>query len=137
MTARITELLKVHEGEKAQIYYDSVGIPTIGVGFNLDNPGLYPEEIAFVLQNRINKLQAALPTAILVYTSLSDNRKMVLEDMAFNVGVPGLKKFKRFITALERQDYASAADEIIDSEIAPARARRLAAIMALDTWDGR
>lgn len=136
MTARIAELLRLHEGDKAQIYYDSVGIPTIGVGFNLDDPGLYPEEIAFILQNRISKIQMALAGNI-VYTSLTDNRKMVLEDIAYNVGVKGLKKFVNMWAALGRHDYASAADEIIDSEIAPARARRLAAIMALDTWDGR
>lgn len=136
MTARITELLSLHEGNKAKLYYDRAEIPTIGVGFNLKDVGLYPEEIAFILNNRVGKLEKALPS-LLVYTSLSDNRKMVLEDIAYGVGVQGLKKFKKMIAALEQQDYASAADEIIDSEIAPARARRLAAIMALDTWDGR
>ena len=35
--------------------------------------------------------------------------------MAFNLGVGGLFKFRRMITALERGDFDAAANEMVDS----------------------
>ena len=40
---------------------------------------------------------------------------MVLVDMSFNLGKPKLMKFKKMIEALQRYDFETAADEMIDS----------------------
>ena len=41
--------------------------------------------------------------------------KVVLCDMAFNMGLPRLSSFKRLISAIERSDYINAIEEIKNS----------------------
>ena len=40
---------------------------------------------------------------------------MVLMDMAFNMGVPRLKKFKKMWAAIHKEDYETASKEMLDS----------------------
>ena len=61
---------------------------------------------------------------------------MVL-DMAFNLGVRGLSKFRNALAAMEARDYATAAEEMMDSRWAQqvgGRAARLAVMMETGQW---
>lgn len=67
---------------------------------------------------------------------LSDVRKGVVAEMAFQLGVGGCLGFRRMWLALERRDFESAADEALDSEWGRKyrrRARRLAAMLRTDS----
>jgi lysozyme len=123
-------LLTKHEGYRTKLYKDTRGIETIGVGFNL-REGLRPEEIDFILRNRIDLLDQGLQKYE-PYKKLDIVRKLVLLDMAYNLGVRGLRAFVKMWAALELKDYKLAAAEILDSDAArelPTRYKELASMM--------
>lgn len=111
----IGQLLK-HEGEVLLPYRCSAGYLTIGVGRNLEQRGITQKESRMLLSNDIEKVHKELAVAIPWMFSLSDDRQLVLMDMAFNLGTVGLLKFRKFLTALEEGDYETAADEMLDSK---------------------
>ena len=46
----------------------------------------------------------------------SNNRRDVIVEMIFNMGLTRFKKFKKTIKAIENKDFASAADEMLNSK---------------------
>ena len=71
-------------------------------------------------------------TIVANFDELSEVRQRVLVDMAFNLGRKRLLKFRLTRAAIERRDWARAADEMVDShwfmQVGP-RAARLVAMM--------
>ena len=66
------------------------------------------------------------------FDQLDDIRAKVVVDMRFNLGAAGFRKFRKMIAALERDDYDTAADEMVDSawyHQVGTRARRLVEMM--------
>lgn len=127
----IEEQLILHEGMKLKPYTDTVGKITIGVGRNLDDKGITREEAFFLLQNDIRECVRDLER-YQWFKELDEVRKKVLVDMRFNLGPSRLQGFKKMIAALERHDYQSAANEMLDSLWAKqvkTRAERLAEMM--------
>ena len=58
--------------------------------------------------------------------------KLIVANMAFNLGMPRLNKFKKMWSAIEDEDYNNAAVEMLDSrwaEQVKGRATRLSNIM--------
>lgn len=135
--APLRRLLEVHEGRRRYPYLDTVGKLTIGVGFNLDDEGLYEEEIDFILDNRIAKAVEEAERGLPEFKDLSAIRKVVVLDMLFNLGLPRLRGFKRMWAAISRKDYDEAAVEMLDSKWhrqVGQRAKRLAQMMRTDEW---
>lgn len=95
------------EGYRKELYYDSLNIPTIGIGINLKD-GLDDEEIDLLFYHRWEKtvveLQHALPWA----GSLDEARFGALVNMAFNMGVPRLLMFVNMLKALEEHRWEDA-----------------------------
>jgi lysozyme len=56
--------LRVDEAVRAKLYKDSVGKWTIGVGRNLDDVGLRPDEIDYLLDNDVRVAENRRPHAI-------------------------------------------------------------------------
>ncbi len=56
-------------------------------------------------------------------------RFRVLVDIGFNAGIGGLMRFHKMLAAVQKQDYETAATEVVTSTLAPARAQRLAALL--------
>ena len=135
---RAADLLELHEGNERFPYRCTAGKLTIGIGFNLDDTGLYPEEIEFILRNRIRRTEAKLQRVVPAYRHLSMVRKIVLVDMAYNLGTSRFLKFEKMLAALELRDYKLAAAEMLDSKWARkdvgARAVRLAEMMRTGEW---
>ena len=81
-------------------------------------------------RHRLGKVVAALESRLPFWPRLTDDRRRVLANMGYQLGVGGLMGFKRMLAALERGDYEAAAREMLDSKWAkrdtPARAGRLA-----------
>lgn len=149
-----SKLIEGNEGRRAFSYTDSVGKATVGVGYNLDQPGAREEiedlgiNYSFLrrgdidleprhqdtLRDRyigraLNTVAESLPT----FDSLSGGRQAAVVDMAYQLGPGGFKSFNRMITAISIGDFEEAARQIEDSkywrEDAPARARRSAEAM--------
>ncbi len=127
----IEEQLILHEGLKLKPYRCTAGKLTIGVGRNLDDKGISREEALFLLRNDIHEVMDALEKHEW-YLALDPIRQKVVIDMAYNLGVGGLLKFRKMIAALEYGDYEGAADQMLDSRWAEQvgmRATRLAEMM--------
>ena len=130
------EQLKIDEGVKQFPYVCSAGKTSIGVGRNLDDVGLSPYEINILLENDLVKAENDARILFPSFDSLSDVRKAVLINMAFNLGRSRLSGFKNMIAAVEAGNFAAAAEEMISSRWAAQtgkRAERLAKQMLTGT----
>ena len=124
------ELLR-DEGEKLFAYQDSVGLWTIGVGHLL---GTQPRmqritrsESRALLENDIDLAAGVLSGLIEDWDGLDDVRQRALLNMAFNLGTR-ISGFAKFLTAVRRRDWPTAAREMLDSKWARQvgeRAKRL------------
>ena len=124
--------LAVDEGRRGKPYRDTVGKLTIGVGRNLDDVGLSPDEIGLLLENDINRAEAAAMRLVPGFALLSDARKCVIVNMAFNMGAGTLATFTSTLSAINRGQWRQAAAGMRDSLWAKqvgARAERLAKMM--------
>ena len=132
------EMLKRHEGLRLTVYECSAGKKTIGYGRNLEDRGITESEAEWMLDNDIQSMEQSLVSNFDFYKDLDDVRKAVLIDLAFNLGMAGLKGFKKMLKALEQGDYSEAAIQLLDSRYSrqvPNRAMELARL--LDGAQGR
>jgi len=137
ITDKLIERIKKHEGYKISPYKDTVGKWTVGYGRNLEDNPLTPAEVIKLFSKTEFKstvdaeifFEDLLVTDIMVHTmELEDNLAMfpmcdtdeqtVLIDMAFNLGVPTLLKFKGMLHAIDNDDKVQAAVELLDSKYA-------------------
>ena len=138
--SRLTAQLKFDEGVKEYAYTDSEGYLTIGVGRLIDRTKggkLSEDEIEYLLDNDIDRIQNQTIRAFHWYNDLNDVRQEVILNMVFNLGLNGFKNFKLMIKALERHDYEDASQEMVDSkwclQVGP-RCIRLSEAMRLGEW---
>ena len=129
------DMLSLNEGNKPKVYKDSKGNRTIGIGFNLEDAAnrkfLKREGIDInelfdgrkLSENETRTLyNHSLTQAFKDAQSYDPNFakrpeavKMTLVDMAFNLGLTRLNKFKDMKAGLMNNDYNVAADEMVDS----------------------
>ena len=129
---KLIQQLRRHEGERLKPYRCTAGKLTIGVGRNLDDRGITAEESAYLLNNDIDKAWSDLKERIPWMTGLNDVRQRVLLDMAFNLGIDGLMKFKNTLATIQLGQYDKASNMMLNTLWAKqvgARARRLAKMM--------
>jgi len=141
VVAEMIDLDKLHddlrrdEGCVRHAYEDSEGFLTIGVGRLIDQRrggGLSDGEIALLLGNDIARVVADLDARIPWWRDLPDGVQRGLANMAFQLGIFGLLKFRKTLEHLKAGNYAAAATEALDSKWArqtPARAQRVAALL--------
>lgn len=108
--------LRIDEDVRTHPYRDSVGKLTIGCGRNLDDKGLRHDEIAFMLDNDIIDAERDAAAIFVNFNTLSENRRAVLINMAFNLGRERLSRFKKFRAAVEASNFDMAAAEMMDSQ---------------------
>lgn len=127
----IIEQLELHEGFRKYPYEDTKGFITIGYGYNLDANGLPKDICKKLTQDKVNELWDKLFN-IGWFRVLNEVRKKVILDMAYNMGIDGLSRFRKMIDALKAEDYDEASKEMLDSMWAnqvKERAERLAKMM--------
>lgn len=107
--------IKPEEGYRSKPYPDTQGKITIGWGFNLTDIGLYPEEADFMMKFRVQKAMKEVLDAFPWSESLSEARRIVLIDMAYNLGIGGLKAFTTFLSSLASGNYEKAASDMMNS----------------------
>lgn len=122
--------LVIDEGYKKKPYPDSKGILSIGVGRNLEADGLRDDEILLMFNNDMAEATDAARALIPGFDDLSDNRKWVVCDMAFQLGEEELAKFVVTLGAINEGRFGDAADAMLESKVAreeaPARWQKLA-----------
>ena len=123
MDSLIQQLVE-HEGLELFPYEDTLGIVTIGVGRNLEERGISEDEAFYLLSNDIEVIWDELIKQHPIVEDLDDQRQMVLLDMAFNMGVPRLGKFKKMWAAIEEGDMNEASKQALDSRWADQVGRR-------------
>ena len=109
--------VKTHEGLELKPYLDSsaVGVLTIGYGRNLEDRGITKEEAEMLLLNDL-AISTKEGESFGFFKDLTDSRQDVIIEMIFNLGLTRFKKFKKTIKAIENKDFASAADEMLNSK---------------------
>lgn len=130
----LKKMLILDEGKSNTVYLDTKGIPTIGIGRNLRDPGLSDQECYYLLDNDITKrlLDSRIENIV---KNLDPVRSCVIVDMSF-MGISKLMDFKKMLAALAIEDYDTAAREMLDSKWAGQvkdRSTRLAYMMKTGT----
>lgn len=124
-------LIKKHEGLELFPYKCTAGFLTIGYGHNLEVKGITEEQAELILADDIDDVINALEMHDW-FNELDGVRQAVIIDMAFNLGVAGLFKFKNMIAAIKKENYDQAANEMFHSKWATqvgGRARTLTNMM--------
>lgn len=111
----LRENLKRDEGFEPRVYSCSANKLTVGYGWNLEDNDM-PEHIAVQLLDYVVMQKLASLSNYQWFCELNDNRQQAIVNMAFNIGVNGVLKFKNMIAAIEDKDYERAAMEMVDSK---------------------
>jgi len=151
---RLKAELRQDEGKSTKAYRDSKGILTIGIGFNLEQPGaentikglgynyqqlcagkaamsdadiemLFNMTVPIALSNAVH----AVPN----FKEHPEDVQLVIANMVFQLGLTGFKKFKNLRAALKDKDYKRAANEMQDSlwfHQTPKRAKKYIALVS-------
>ena len=136
----IESQLREDEGEVLHEYKDHLGFSSIGIGILIDKRkggGLLPEESSFIFQNRMRILKDRIRQALPWFDELDEVRQGVLLNMAYQMGVDGLLKFKTTLSHVKARQWTAASVGMLDSLWAkqtPERAERLATQMRLGFW---
>lgn len=112
---RLRESLLQHEGIKLFPYQDSEGYITIGVGRNLQNNGITPNEAMAMLRHDTDKA-VHYARKYVWFEFLNDARQNVIVEMIFNLGPNRFAEFRNMIAALSKHDYAKASAEMLNSK---------------------
>ena len=119
----ILQLLEFEEGYREKPYIDSLGYPTVAIGKRIGPKGASID----LYQFKVSKLMAALwleeevahtvrvANAQEWFKPLSDDRKVVVLSMIYQMGLVGVLKFKNMIKALESRNWKEAEKQALDS----------------------
>ena len=153
----LLDQLVEHEGLMLNVYQDHLGIDTIGIGRNLIDRGISEKELEnmgksldeiykdgitkedsyMLASNDISIVEAELSFHHPCIKDIGEARQRVLIDMAYNMGVPRLLKFKKMWEAIHKGSYNTASTEMLDSKWAlqvKKRAIKLCSVMQSGTW---
>ncbi len=124
------EWLKRDEGLRLYPYHCTAEKLSIGYGRNLESMGITESEAEHLLTNdyRIARKDAKTFIGEEAYEQLTHSQQAVLISMAFNMGLPTLKKFVKFKAALLKGDLEEAQQQMMASKWqvqVGARAKRL------------
>lgn len=115
---RLSERLEEEEGCELFLYDCPAGYKTLGIGRNVESRGITKAEALTMLETDINVVISELDDAFPWWNDLSENRKIALADLAFNLGMPKLKAFVKCLKHLQNGDYENSAIELLDSNYA-------------------
>lgn len=124
----IIKRIKAFEGFSLKPYQCPAKKWTIGYGYNYQDRGFNTETMTEILTNgfsaeladRLVRADAAKCAADAeknfgFFGRLDEVRRAVIVDMAYQLGIGDLKKFKKMLVCLAKGDYAGAAAEMQNS----------------------
>ena len=128
----LLEKIKHHEGFVEHVYDDSLGIPTIGYGFAIKDLILDEDIAEEILIRKLEKLKRNANSRFKWLEDMPVEVQEVVVNMCYQLGVTGVSKFKKAISAMQERDWITASEEMLDSKWAKQtanRANRLADIV--------
>ena len=137
---KLLESVKKHEGYRNKVYLDTLNKRTVGVGHlcveDFWEDGKEYEE-KFLMDILQKDLQGAIDGAeeLCKDLKISDDAKIIIIEMIFQLGKTGVSKFRNMWKALQQDppNYEEAAVQMLDSRWAkqtPNRAKEMAGHMA-------
>ena len=143
---KLLESVKRHEGYRNKVYLDTLGKRTVGVG-HLCVEDFWEDdkeyEESFLMEILEKDLQGAIDKAEDLINNcpsggkanISDDAKILIIEMVFQLGGNGVSKFRKMWQALQQDppDYAEASVQMLDSRWAkqtPNRAQEMARHMS-------
>jgi len=130
------DMIAQNEGVKPNVYKDSKGNRTIGIGFNLEDKAnrkflkeqgininelfngreLNDKEIKTLYNQSLSQAYTDARKFDPKFDKRPEGVKMALTDMSFNLGLTKLNEFEKMKEALQKDDYRTAAVEAQDSD---------------------
>jgi GH24 family phage-related lysozyme (muramidase) len=130
------DMIAQNEGVKPNVYADSKGNRTIGIGFNLEDKAnrkflkeqgininelfngreLNDKEIKTLYNQSLSQAYTDARKFDPKFDKRPEGVKMALTDMSFNLGLTKLNEFEKMKEALQKDDYRTAAVEAQDSD---------------------
>lgn len=156
----LNQQLRIDEGNVLHVYKDSLGLNTIGIGRCLDTKGLTrnecdylnlgvyskneivavlkergitQEETDWLLDNDIDYFDNELFNSLIWLNNSLEMVKIILMNMAFNLGVTGLLGFHTTLRLIKSKNYIEASKQMLNSKWAIQvgdRAIRLSKLLA-------
>ena len=111
----LLEKIKHHEGFVEHVYDDSLGIPTIGYGFAIKDLVLDEDIAEEILIRKLEKLKRNANARFQWLEDMPQEVQAVVLNMCYQLGVTGVSKFRKAISALQEGDWDEAANEMLDS----------------------
>jgi len=148
----IQKFIVKHEGYRNKVYLDSLGIPTIGIGFNLLRPDakiilnrmgldynsvlngstiLTDDQVKEIFQICLKIAYTDVKNYIPKFDTLPKNVKLGLIDLSFNLGFNRLNKFVKTKEFILKGDYKSAGNELMKSKWATQVGNRAKSVVNL------
>ncbi|MDE0331013.1 MAG: glycoside hydrolase family protein [Nitrospinae bacterium] len=129
-----------HEGVRTCAYDDHLGHLTIGIGHLLQRNEHHeemcwsPEKVRHVFDMDVERARhnAQYDVSARTWDRLSQTRRDVLTELAFQVGGYGLSLFHRMLAAIQEGNFKLAARNLLKSRLAmqtPSRAHELACLL--------
>ena len=126
---KLKEQIKLHEGEVLEIYEDSLGYATLGVGHLIkeDDPEFDMKLGTPISQEVVDKYfdedfdkhleetYRVCENANIDFDKLPEDIQHVLVDMCFNLGPTRLSKFKNMLKACSQSDWKEMAVQMVNS----------------------
>ena len=123
--------LTVDEGHKNFMYKDTKGIPTIGIGHNLNKP-ISDRAVQVIFEDDMADAESDARKLVQNFDALSDARRAVVVNMSFNLGFERFSLFHDTLAAINAGRFDDAAAGMLASAWATQvgdRAQRLAKAM--------
>ena len=111
----LLESIKKHEGFVEHVYDDSLGIPTIGYGFAIKDLVLDEDIAEEILIRKLEKLKRNANSRFRWLEDMPVVIQEVILNMCYQLGITGVSKFRRAISAFQEGDWDEAANEMLDS----------------------
>lgn len=128
----LIERIKLHEGYRKRVYKDHLGNLTIGYGFLISELELNEEMSNTILERKVAKTMFELENTLRYYDILPKKVQDVLIEMAYQIGISGLMKFKKTLHYAKISEWGKMAEEMLDSRWAkqtPKRAKELSDVI--------
>ena len=111
----LIDSIKKHEGYVGIVYKDSLGIDTIGYGFEIKDLELDEDICEIILERKITQLIDRINNKFSWYKYMPQEIKDIVTEMCYQLGVTGFSKFKKTIAYLQDKKWEEASVEMLDS----------------------
>lgn len=104
------------EGCKLVAYQDTVGVWTVGFGTNLQELAIDQCTANKWLRDKLTACDVEAARAFPWYAGATAARQRAVSELLYNLGLPRLQGFVKFLAAMSRGDFVSASAELLNSK---------------------